>query len=96
MLVKYGHCNEVVTNSKRLNELARANGWPQSSFWANTPGRDNTFVVETDFESLEAYQRESDATYQHEEYMKTIRANIDHVVDGSVYTDIYQSARHIA
>lgn len=53
-------------------------------------------MVETDFDSLERYQRESDATYQDAEYMKTIRANLDYVVEGSVGTEFLQSAGHIA
>jgi hypothetical protein len=96
MLVRYGHYNDVVTNSERLNEIAADMGWKQSTFWASMSGQDNVFVVETDFENLEQYQRESDATYQDAEYMKTIRANIDYVVEGSVHTEFLQTAGHIA
>lgn len=96
MLVKYGHFNDVLENSRKLNELARQNGWTESRFWVSMAGQDNTFVVETDFESMAAYERESDATYADEEYMKLIRANIDDIVEGTVFTEMFMEARPIA
>jgi hypothetical protein len=40
MLVRYGHYNDVLANSERLNEIARE--WRQSTFWVTMSGQDNT------------------------------------------------------
>ena len=96
ILVRYGHYNEVLENSRRLNELARKNGWAESRFWVSLAGQDNTLVVETDFDSLATYEKQSAATSGDAEYMRLIRSNIDHVVEGSLFTEIYEEAEPIA
>ena len=96
MRARLGHFNQVLQNSQQLNELARKNGWAESRFWVAQTGRANTFVVETDFPSMADYERESEATYASEEWMRLIRANVDHVVPGSVRSQIYREAEAIA
>lgn len=96
MSVRLGHFNQVLEISQQLNELARANGWTESRFWIAETGPANTFVVESDFASMADYERESEATYASEEWMKLIRASIDHVIEGSVVAQIYREAQAIA
>jgi hypothetical protein len=95
-VIRYGHYNDVLDASQKLNELTRQRGWTESTFWVGLTGVDNFFVVETDFDTLEAYERESKATSRDEEWMKLIRSNIDYIVEGSSETEIFQTAERIA
>jgi hypothetical protein len=96
MLVKYGHYNDVLQNHRQLNEICRLNGWTESRHWCGVSGQDNTFVVETDYPNMAAYERDLDAGYADPAYMKVFRANIDHIVEGTVRTEMFLEADTIA
>jgi antibiotic biosynthesis monooxygenase (ABM) superfamily enzyme len=94
--VRYGHFKEYLELSDKLNELARARGWAESTFWAPLVGASNEFVIETEYPDLATFQGEGEAFYTDPEAMKLIRAGIEHIVEGSVHDELLLPAPRIA
>ena len=39
--VRYGHFKEHLAQQEQLNELNKARGWPEATFWVPTTGAAN-------------------------------------------------------
>lgn len=94
--IHYGHFNDYLALAEQLNELARSRGWAESTFWAATVGTANELVIETDYPDLATFQRDNDAFSSDPEAMKLVRSGIEHVVEGSVYDELFETAPHLA
>ncbi len=94
--IHFGHFNDYLALAEQLNELARSRGWAESTFWSPTIGTANEFVIETDYPDLATFQREGEAFSADAEAMKLIRSGIEHVVEGSVHDELFETAPHLA
>jgi hypothetical protein len=94
--LRYGHFAQYLTIAEELNELARARGWAEATFWAPTIGKNNLFVAETEYPDLATFQRETEEFYSDAEVMKLIRSTAEHVIEGSAYDELLESAPHLA
>ena len=93
---RYGHFKEYLALAEQLNELARSRGWAESTFWTATVGTANELVIETDYPDLSVFQHQGDAFQADAEAMKLIRSGIEHVVEGSVHDELFETAPHLA
>jgi hypothetical protein len=94
--VKYGHFAEYLKIAEQLNEIAKARGWTQSTFWTAAFGKANEFIVETEYPDMATLQREGDAFQSDAEVMKLFRSTVEHVVEGSGRGELLQTAPQLA
>jgi NIPSNAP len=96
MQIRYGHFKENLEVWERLNELARARGWPESTFWTPAVGTANEFIIETDYPDLATFQQQGEAFSSDAEVMSVFRTTAEHVVEGSGRDELYQTAPQLA
>ena len=96
MEVKYGHFADLMRNMEELNEISRARGWKEATYWMPTAGKANELVCEFEYDSLAEFEQENEATYSDAEFMKVMREGTQYVVQGSARTRIYERAPQLA
>jgi hypothetical protein len=94
--VRYGHFKEYLELSNQLNELVRARGWTPASFWSPTVGNANELIVEIEYPDLATFERESRAFGADAEAMKLMRSGIEHIVEGSASSELFETAPELA
>jgi hypothetical protein len=94
--VRYGHFAEYIKVTQQFNEIARARGWSEGTLWVPTVGTGNQAVIEVDYPDLATFEREGDAQASDSEWRDAIRSSIDHLVEGSVRIDLFQTAPQLA
>jgi hypothetical protein len=94
--VKYGHFAEYLKICEQLNEIARARGWAEFTYWAPIVGTANELVGEADYPDLATFDNEGDAFQSDAEAMKVFRSGADHVVQGSGRSELLQTAPQLA
>ena len=94
--VRYGHFAQYLAIAEELNELARSRGRAESTFWTPTVGRNNEFIIETEYPDLATFQSETSAFYSDAESMKLLRSAAEYVIEGSVHDELLETAPHLA
>src|SRR5712691_7041188 len=94
--VRYGHFAEYLEFAEQLNEIARARGWAESTFWSPAVGTANELIAETDYPDLATFEREGDAFQSDPEVMKLVRSTVDIVVQGTGRSELLQTAPQLA
>jgi hypothetical protein len=94
--VRYGHFNDFFANQQQQNELARSRGWPEATFWVPATGAVNTFIGEIEYPDLATYQRLNEMFRADGEAMALYRAANDHIVEGSAYTELFETPPQLA
>ena len=94
--VRYGHFAEYLKAVEQLNEIARARGWAEATFWVATAGTANELFAEVDYPDLATFEREGEAQGADAEWMKVIRSTVDMVVHGSARSELFQTAPQLA
>jgi hypothetical protein len=94
--VRYGHFAEYLKALEQLNEIARARGWAEATFWVATAGTANELFAEVDYPDLATFEREGEAQAADAEWMKVIRSTVDFVVQGSARSEVLQTAPQLA
>jgi NIPSNAP len=94
--VRYGHFAEYLKAFEQLNEIARKRGWAEAAFFVPTVGAANELVAEIDYPDLATYDRENEAQSSDPEWMQVIRSTVDWAVQGSVRSELLQTAPHLA
>lgn len=94
--VRYGHFREFSEIAEEMNAVARVRGWQESTHWCPTVGPANQFIIETEYPSLDAFEREHHAMNDDPEFMKLVRRSIEHVVEGALRDELIEPAAHIA
>jgi hypothetical protein len=89
--VKYGHFKEYYELSTKLNELIRERGWTEPRLWTPTVGIGNEVVAEWDYPDLATVQKEGDAFATDAEAMELNRSFAEHVVQGSVRSELLET-----
>jgi NIPSNAP protein len=93
---RYGHFADYLKAAEQLNEIARQRGWTEATFWVPTVGTANELVLEIDYSDLATFERESHAQASDSEWMGVIRGGIDYVVEGSVRSELFETAPELA
>jgi hypothetical protein len=91
--ILYGRYTEFMELQQRKVEVARNRGWSEARFWVATAGDLNDFFIERDFETLDELARELSERENDFEFMKLMRESYKLVVQGSVKTELFQTAR---
>jgi hypothetical protein len=94
--ILYGHAREYFELSQKLNEISRARGWTELTFWVPTVGTGNEFVAEAEYPDLATFQKEGDAFQSDAEAMEVARASGQHLVQGSLRSEIFETISGIA
>jgi NIPSNAP protein len=94
--VRYGHFAEYLKALEQLNELARARGWVEATFWVSAAGTANEAIAEVEFPDFATFQREGDAQASDGDWMKVIRSTVDLVVQGTGRSELLQTAPELA
>jgi hypothetical protein len=94
--VRYGHFAEYLKSAEQLNEIARARGWVESTFWTPAVGTANEFIAETDYPDLATFEKEGDAFQSDAEAMQLVRNSAEHVVQGTGRSELLQTAPQLA
>ena len=94
--VRYGHFREYLEVAEKLNEISRARGWSEWTFWVPTVGTGNEFVAEAEYPDLASFQKEGDEFQSDAEAMQVFRSSSEHVVEGSARSELYETAPQLA
>jgi hypothetical protein len=94
--VRYGHFKEYIEISEKLNEIARDRGWVEFRFWVPTVGTGNELVAEADYPDLATFQKEGDAFQVDAEAMQLLRSAGEHLVEGSVRSELLETLSEFA
>jgi NIPSNAP len=94
--VRYGQFAEYLKIAEQLNEIARARGWAEFTYWTPTVGRANECIGEAEYPDLATFQKESDAFGSDAEAMQVLRSTTEHVVQGSTHTELLETAPQLA
>lgn len=96
VLVKYGHFKEFFEIEEQLALLVGKRGWAERRAWVPVAGRDNELTTETEHETLDKWQRESEAWHLDGEVMDLVRRQASLVEPGSSTTTLEETAFGIA
>jgi len=94
--VRYGHFAEYLKALEQLNEIARARGWAEATFWVATAGTANELIAEVDYPDLATFDREGQGQSSDSEWMKVIRGTADMVVKGTGRSELLRTAPQLA
>jgi hypothetical protein len=94
--VRYGHFAEYLKAAEQLNEIARARGWAEATFWVPTAGAANELIWEADYPDLATFEREGDAQSSDSEWMTVLRSTFDMVIEGTGRSELLQTAPQLA
>ncbi len=91
--ILYGRYTEFMEIQQRKVQIGRDRGWSEPRFWITSAGNLNDFFIERDFESLDDLAADLAAREGDFEFMKLMRDSYKLVVQGSVKTELLQTAR---
>jgi len=94
--VRYGHFAEYLKAGEQLNEIARARGWAEATFWVSAAGTANELIVDVDLPDLATFEREGEAQSSDAEWMKVVRGTADLVVQGTGRSELLLTAPQLA
>ncbi len=94
--VRYGHFAGYLEALEQLNEIARARGWAEATFWVATAGTANELIAEVDYPDLATFDREGQGQSSDSEWMKVIRSTAEMVVQGTGRSELLQTAPQLA
>jgi hypothetical protein len=94
--VRYGHFAEYLKVGEKLNEVARARGWAEATFWVQLGGTANELIAEVELPDLATFEQQNAASAADTEWMQLIRSTADMVVQGTGRSELLQTAPQLA
>jgi|SRR5215831_17270750 len=94
--VRYGHFADYLKALEKLNDIARARGWAEATFWVATAGTANELIAEVEYPDLARFEREGAESAADAEWMQVIRSTVDWVVQGTGRSELVQTAPQLA
>jgi hypothetical protein len=94
--VVYGHFREYLEIAHEMTAYAKAKGWAEPVVMAPTVGAMNGAVTFIDYPSLAAFETEGQALQTDPDFMKLVRRQVEHVVQGSGRTELFETMTEIA
>ncbi len=93
--VRVQHWREFYSLYEKLEELRRAKDLAPSQLWSPTVGQVNSALLITDYETIEAFDRQSKAFLNDPDLMRLWREMGGHV-EGNSWDELWESAFQIA
>jgi hypothetical protein len=94
--IRYGSFREFLEISEEMNSLSNARGWTQHTHWVATVGKGNELIIESEFPTLDAFEKESRAKSSDPDWMKLLRRSAEFVVQGSNRDELLEAAPRLA
>lgn len=94
--VRLGHFKDYLVQQQQLNELAKNRGWPEATFWVPTVGTANELIGEIDYPDLATFERLGEEFGSDAEAMGLMRSGIEHIVEGSVHSELFETPTQLA
>ncbi len=94
--VKYGRFKEHMEICEKLNDIARARSWTESTLWVPTVGVANQVIIEWDYPDLATFEREGEAFNTDAEARALVPALVDCIVEGSTHSELLQPVPTLA
>ncbi len=95
-LIPYGHYDDVLSLCEQLNEIITAKGGIAATFWIPTVGQQNELIVEFEFDDLGGFGQGRAASNADPQWTAIVRKIGEAVVPGSVRTELWETAPHLA
>jgi hypothetical protein len=93
--VLYGHYRQFLEIFEQMVAMQHARGWRESSLWSPTVGKGNEVITITDYPDLATFQSEADAVGSDVEFMNLFRSTAEHMVQGSVHSELLEPAPRV-
>jgi len=93
--VRIGHWRDFYSLYEKLDQLARAKNLVPTQLWAVSFGQLNSAVLVTDYETIEAYDRDTKAFTNDSDLMNLWREMGKHT-DGIPWDELWESAYQVA
>ena len=90
--ILYGHYTEFMELQNRKSVIAKERGWAPATYWVATAGGLNDFLLEREYPELAELAAELQAREADLDFMKAMRGSYQHVVQGSVRIELFQTA----
>jgi len=94
--IKYGHFKEALEALTELNRICGEKGLTSSTFWSPLSGINNELIIETEYDSLADFERDSAGFYSDPDVMSLWRSAGDHVIEGSGRSELIETAPSLA
>lgn len=94
--IRYGYFREARDGLEELARLCGEKGLRVFTCWAPVAGVSNEMIIETEYESLEEFEREQVAFYSDADIMKRWRDVAQYVIEGSGRSELLESAPALA
>jgi hypothetical protein len=91
-VIKYGLFKEALEAVQEVNQLCRAKGLPEATYWSPLGGANNTLVIETEYESLAEFERDGEVFYSDADVMTAWRRMSQYIIEGSGSSEVLMSA----
>jgi hypothetical protein len=94
--VIYGHFREYLEIAKEMAAYAKDKGWGDAVLMVPTVGAMNEAVTYVDYANLAAFESESVALQTDPDFMKLVRRQAEHVVQGSGRSEMHETITDLA
>lgn len=88
--------NDFLQTATKLNEISRARGWVEFSFWTQVAGSFNEIVLEADYPDLATFEQQTNDFYADAEAVGTMRGWRDLVIQGTGYSELWAQAEPVS
>ena len=94
--IKYGHLADWFAALRDLIEIAEERGYQQPTVLMPVVGTVNELVIEFEYDSYEAWERDRVRTAQDEQFRGAMVALADHVVQGTARDELFTQPPQLA
>jgi hypothetical protein len=94
--VIYGHFREYLEIANEMAAYAKGKGWGEPVLMAPTVGTMNEAVTYVDYPSLTAFEKESQELQTDADFMKLVRRQSEHIVQGTSRSELFETITELA
>jgi hypothetical protein len=95
-IIKYGNFRDALEALTELNRVCVEKGLSPMTFWAEVSGVGNQLIMESEHASLADFEREEAAFHGDPDTMKVWRSAAQYIVEGSMRSELIQTAPSLA
>lgn len=88
--------NDFLQTAAKLNEISRARGWVEFSFWTQVAGPFNEIQLEAEYPDLATFEQQTNAFYADAEAVGTMRGWRDLVIQGTGSSELWARAEPVS
>ncbi|MEY2448385.1 MAG: hypothetical protein QOH79_1861 [Acidimicrobiaceae bacterium] len=94
--VIYGHFREYLEIANEMVAYGKSKGWADAVLMAPTVGTMNVAVTYLDYPNLAAFEKEGQELQSDAEFMKLVRRQAEHIVQGSSRSELMETITEVA